>query len=105
MELNFVPVYHAVVSQRGTKADIDRKTGLSFFVARKQAQAAGSLISTYRVVNTTLRAESEKTVAPIRIGVQESFSYQRSLVPRERDWNRLIKLQRAHNGCLGANRR
>ena len=26
---------------------------------------AGSLISTYRVVNTTLRAESEKTVAPI----------------------------------------
>jgi hypothetical protein len=32
---------------------------LSFFVGRNQAQAAGSLISTYRVVNTTLRAESE----------------------------------------------
>ena len=32
---------------------------LGFFCGSKEAQAAGSLISTYRVVNTTLRAESE----------------------------------------------
>ena len=32
---------------------------LGFFCGLKEAQAAGSLISTYRVVNTTLRAESE----------------------------------------------
>ena len=32
---------------------------LGFFCGPKEAQAAGSLISTYRVVNTTLRAESE----------------------------------------------
>jgi hypothetical protein len=32
---------------------------IEFFFAPKEAQAAGSLISTYRVVNTTLRAESE----------------------------------------------
>jgi hypothetical protein len=30
-----------------------------FFVGQKGHRAAGSLISTYRVVNTTLRAESE----------------------------------------------
>src|SRR6202011_368432 len=37
----------------------------SFFCGPREAQAAGSLISTYRVVNTTLRAESEKTVAAV----------------------------------------
>ena len=31
MELNFVPVYHAVVSPRGTKADIDRRK-IEFFL-------------------------------------------------------------------------
>jgi hypothetical protein len=35
LELNFVPVYHAVVPQRGTKAGVIGKTGLSFFVGLK----------------------------------------------------------------------
>ena len=34
MELNFVPVYHAVVSRRGTKADIDRRK-IEFFCGPK----------------------------------------------------------------------
>ena len=45
--------------------------------------------------DTTFRAESEI----------ESFSYPYSGIPRERGRNRLIKLLRAHDGCLGANRR
>ena len=46
------------------KADTPEKK-LGFFCGPREAQAAGSLISTYRVVNTTLRAESEKTVAAV----------------------------------------
>ena len=34
MELNFVPVYHAVVPQRGMKADIDRRK-IEFFCGLK----------------------------------------------------------------------
>jgi hypothetical protein len=42
-----------------TKRESSPEKKLGFFCGSKEAQAAGSLISTYRVVNTTLRAESE----------------------------------------------
>jgi hypothetical protein len=55
IELNFVPVYCVIVSrlagsERGGR---DREAGLSFLMPGSCAETAGSLKSTYRVVNTT----------------------------------------------------
>jgi hypothetical protein len=49
---------------------------IEFFLCPEYAEAAGSLISTNRVVNTTLRAESENKRPLAQAGGQESFSYQ-----------------------------
>jgi len=54
LELNFVPVYRAVaLGRRRTERSGDK---LGFFVGLKEAQTAGSLISTYRVVSTTFKS-------------------------------------------------
>jgi hypothetical protein len=77
----------------------------------------GSLTSTYRVVQTynfLLRAESEnkrrkkrvQRVSVIKTNFLEGASLlSRGCIRLKRRGNGLIKLQRAHDGCLGANRR
>ena len=56
-----------------------------------------------QVSNTTFRVESE--IRPEQSG-QENFSYHKfPLGLKQLRRIRLIKLQRAHDGCLGANRR
>ena len=75
---------------------------------------AGSLISTYRVVSTTFRAESEKMIAQtvggavLPLMVVSANEFQLSNLQKRtsvRGSIGLIKLQRAHDGCLGADRR
>ena len=53
---------------------------------------------------------SLKHSASVQTGARESFSYHKRFPVPQIHWiggarRRLIKLQRAHNGCLGANRR
>jgi hypothetical protein len=55
----------------GTGRELSPETKLGFFVGQNRCGTAGSLTSTYRVVNTTLRAESEKTAPIFLIGVGE----------------------------------
>ena len=71
MELNFVPVNPRSLGEGGTTGRHDW-----VFLCPEYAETAGSLISTYRVVNTTLRAESEISGWEGKMSRPESFSYQ-----------------------------